>query len=189
MILGYDIYQVALLFCATAGFLFSLVNFFRTGNFKTFLTNSLFIATEVEKMQYKTNDERVRSKQTFSPYKKDYIYDSKTNSLIEKEELIDVNAFIQSVLPTAIETILKKYLDNNSIVTDDNDKLIYDYSDIRDSLEIQTDYINRAEDYRERYNLPLDWSVNQIYDFISQKSEELKNNIIKSTKKEDNNNA
>lgn len=185
MIFGYDIVDVFILFCVCAGFLFAIVIFLRTGNLKAFFENVEFISNEVEEMQYKLPDERVKTTQTFTPYKNDFVYDKKTNSLIKKNEQVDVNALIQSVLPTAIETILKKYLDNGSIVQNSEDKSMIDYTDLRDDLEIMADYHETAEQYRDKYKLPDDWSVGQIYDFISAESVKLKDKITKVTQPKD----
>lgn len=183
MIFGFSIVEVGVLFFAIAGFLFSFVNYCRTGNLKQYANDIKFILKESEDMKYKTSDQREKAQQTFTPYKNEYVYDERNNTLEATGEQIDVQKLINSVLPTALESILQKYLNNQAVAISPEDKVIVDYSDLRDDLEMRTDYINVAEDYREKFGLSADMTHEEIYQFMDKKAKELKEFIAGSTKK------
>lgn len=133
-------------------------------------------------------------------YKKDTVEDIKTNYYtqffsskepeykLSKDGLslevvgeIDVQEKIQSFSSCALDKILDKFLDvsnyvvPNAKITDE----VFDYTDLKSDLADLGDLYDKAEFYKEQFDLPLEYSANEVYKWLNSKSQELGFNIEK----------
>ena len=96
--------------------------------------------------------------QSFSETRPSYVLNESTNELERLPSDEDVQAKIDSILSTALERILDRYLPQDVQESDE----IADYAAVRADLSELGEMYERAEEYRERYGLPDAMSVNDV---------------------------
>lgn len=164
------IYQVIIFGLAVAAFVVSLV---RGHGIKKAVDNF----KEVEKLKYKTaanaRKDSASHSQTFSEYVKDYVLNPGTNELEELEIPKNIQAKIDSYLNTCLEATLERFMPK--VVAEDDVPM--DYTTAAEDLAVVGDAMERAEEYRERFNLPDSMSYKEIYDFIGSQAAELKKKL------------
>lgn len=100
---------------------------------------------------------------------------SKDGLSLEVVGEIDVQEKIQSFSSCALDKILDKFLDvsnyvnPNAKITDE----IFDYTDLKSDLADLGDLYDKAEFYKEQFDLPLEYSANEVYKWLDSKSQEL----------------
>lgn len=135
---------------------------------------------EVEEMKYKTVGKVKSVPQTFNEEVKDYILNPATNQLEELPIPKNVQDYIQSFVDCALERFKDKFLPS---VTEERDD-IADYTQSVSDLSSLAEAMEVAEDYRDRFNLPDDYSMADIYGFVDKHSKELSEKL-KNLSKED----
>lgn len=124
-------------------------------------------------MKYETVDSKRKCPyvgQTFTDYVKDYILNPGTNELEELPKLKNVQAYIQSFLCTCLEASLEKFLPKIENAED----VTADYTQRLNDLAVLGDYMELAEEYREKLNLPDTASVAEIYAAVDKSAQDLK---------------
>lgn len=133
----------------------------------------------------KENDlskDREKFQQTFTPYRDDYLLNKVTNELEKKPIPVNVQEYIDSHIESALERALERFMPQNVEESDD----VADYTERIEDLSSMAEAMDLAEDYRDRYNLPDDMSVKDIYAFVAQSAKELRERIVNKSKvKED----
>ena len=126
--------------------------------------------------------------QSFSQYIDMYEYDEKKGEVIKLPQKFDQQAYIQSFSDCALDKILDKYseimpnVDPISLFSVDlatlDDTGVNDCT-VDNSLHAYGDYISKAEDIREQYNLPTNLSADDVY----KQAYELVNSTLKKYQK------
>lgn len=132
--------------------------------------------------KYKTAYDNNKVSQAFSKTVPDYVLNVETNELERSPVDKDLQDYIQSFADVAIQNAIEKFLPK---VIEDDDK-IADYTSKREDLAVIGEAMDRAEYYREKYNLPSSYSVREVYDFVQKQADELKANLhnVKKSKQE-----
>lgn len=100
---------------------------------------------------------------------------SKDGLSLEVVGEIDVQEKIQSFSSCALDKILDKFLDvsnyinPNAKITDE----VFDYTDLKSDLADLADLYDKAEFYKAEFDLPLEYSANEVYKWLDSKSREL----------------
>lgn len=106
---------------------------------------------------------------------------SKDGLSLEVVGEIDVQEKIQSFSSCALDKILDKFLDvsnyvnPNAKITDE----VFNYTDLKADLVYLGELYDKAEFYKEQFDLPLEYSANEVYKWLNSKSQELGFNIEK----------
>lgn len=106
----------------------------------------------------------------------DYILDPVTNELSESPVPKDVQAQIESYIDVALDRALEKFLPK--VVAEDNDN-VADYVQHSQDLAVMSEAYDLAEEYRERYNLDPKMSTADIYKFVGEQADKMKNDLLK----------
>lgn len=151
--------------------------------FKTGSVNKSIKSLEEFMKKYKTIDTRENKPQEFSEEITDYILNPATNELEELPVKKNVQSEIQSYLDCALERALEKYLPKQEVKEDD---LVADYTSKVDDLAAFGDVMDLAEEYREKYDLPDNYTLSDIYGFVDKQAKDLKSKLgnIQNSKKE-----
>lgn len=123
----------------------------------------------------KAQEEPVKG-QVFSNTVTDYILDPVTNELQESPVPKDIQAQIESYIDVALERALEKFLPK--VVAEDNDH-VADYVQHTQDLAVMSEAYDLAEEYRERYNLDPNMSTADIYKFVGEQADKMKNDLLK----------
>ncbi len=127
---------------------------------------------EVEELKYRTVNKykSADTVQEFTPYVKDYVLNSQTNVLQELPVPKNVQDYIQSFVDCALERFKDKYLPQNVQESD----LVADYASSVSDLSSLADAMETAEYYREKFSLPDNYSMADIYQFVDKQANSLK---------------
>lgn len=153
-------------------FISILFNFFKKGKIKI---DGKFL--EEFNMKYKTflgtltKESKEPVSQSFTPYQDQYVLDPATNELVKLEVQRNVQKYIESFADCALECVMDKFLNVQSV---DNDNIIETYNQRRVDLADLGAFMELAEEYREKYEMPLTASVSEIYARIDKESQDLK---------------
>lgn len=157
------------------GLIAFIITYFRTGSIKKSVKSFKECL-----MKYQTIDDKVELEksgsysQKFSPYVDDYVLNSETNCLEKLPNPVNIQEKIQSYLSCALEQALEKFLPNFNVQEDDS---VAQYVERTDDLAVIGDAIERAEEYREHYNLPDNMSISEIYSYIDKQAKQIKQHI------------
>lgn len=108
---------------------------------------------------------------------KQYRYNEQTKEIEPTGEVIDLTEQIQSAYTTSIDMALERMLP--SIEMDSSNVALHKLRSKQAELDELTQLINVAEDYRDKYNLSSDLSIQDIYKFVESESEKMKQYIDK----------
>lgn len=109
--------------------------------------------------------------QEFSKFEKVYHFNDQTGMCEETDELINVDELVNSARDCALSAMLERFMP----VYDDDD--IGMSEEAHDRLDEVYHIGELAENYRERYNLPADYSFEQIFGFVKDESNKLLDQI------------
>lgn len=148
---------------------FGLIIFIKTKNIN-FLSE---VFEDMKKFLYRTEsqafDESQNSNgQSFIETKPTYRL-NKSSGELEEDGSINVQELINSAVSVALERVLDKFLPKVEEI--DNDVAVV--NTMHDDLDFFTEAFNKAEDYREQYNLSDSFTVQDIFTFVKNKSNEL----------------
>ncbi|UPW40847.1 hypothetical protein [Sigmofec virus UA08Rod_6488] len=149
-------------FCAVIAFFLFLVEFIYNGKYKKEIKN---------KME--------GFKQTFSNVKQEYELDERLNKLVESGTT-DLQELLNSSRGTCLEELLKKMLPSEVIVLSYQEQRDI----LHDDLDELTMAIDCAEEYREKFGMPLDASIQDIYKRVEDEAKALDKKIKEVSKNE-----
>lgn len=165
--LGYDIAISEL--CTVAVSLFLAVFYaVKTGNVKNLIK-------EVSEMKYKFRTEQTvepSKGQEFPETKPVYRLNKATGELEQTDEVVNLQEIINSCIDTALDRALDRLMPKVQVAED-----IAELDTMREDLDFAMQACDLAEDYREKYNLPASYSVNEIYNHVAKEAEILKAKI------------
>lgn len=143
----------------------AIITFVRTGTLKK----------EYKQMVYRSPDYQKNGsqKQSFDNLKTEYILNERTNELEEKEEKTDLQSLINSSIDSALDRVLQRLIPQGDVIDD----LESESTDLSDDLMDFAEILDRAEDYRERFNLPLTASTADIFKRVQEESDALKKRL------------
>lgn len=149
-----------------ATFVVSVINFFRTGR----LSNGAkkFITDEVNALKKDTSG----YSQTFSEEVPDYVLNPVTNELEESPIPKNVQKYIDSYIDTALDRVIERFLPEN-VVEAEGDDNVEDYTMMYEDLAYAGEVFDRAEFYRDRFNLPDTMSVEDVYKYVNKVSDDI----------------
>ncbi len=157
------------------GFLCFFVTLLRTGSVKKAIKN---LKEYEEMLKYKTALQAMDKPpegQTFSNTVPDYILDPVTNELERSPIDKDVQAYIDSHIDVALDRALEKFLPKEVINSDD----VADYTAHSQDLAVMGEAFELAEHYRDVYHLDDNMSVSDIYNFVGEQADKMKNDLLK----------
>lgn len=145
---------------------FSVLLFRKTGDIN-------YLKEVLSQMKYKTEQtasSQNKAGQTFNRFVPVYRLNKATNQLEKTEDVIDMQELTNSSLDMSLNSILERYLPTGTqeqVVTEHYNKMVDDL----DEMRLLND---KAEYYRQQLNLPLEYSVAQVFQAVEAKSNELK---------------
>lgn len=113
--------------------------------------------------------------QTFSEYKKDYRLDERNNVLVETGTLTNIQELIQSAVESTFDKKLDKLMPTQQPVATDS----YVLNTMQDKLALMSEAYNAAEAYREKYNLSDTLTPMEIFNYVTNEANKLKESINK----------
>ena len=170
-------------------FEFVAVIFYVVFGFVIFLkTKNINYLTEVfdtmKKILYRTEGTALESSenlvgQSFDENKPTYRL-NKASGELEQDGTVNVQELINSAVSVALERMLDKFLPQSTEIEEKTVEL----NSMNDDLDYLVEAFNKAEDYREKYNLSENLSIQDIYKVVSNKSNELVKQINDFTEKQ-----
>lgn len=118
--------------------------------------------------------------QTFEKTQPVYRLNQATGELEKTDEVVDLQAVIDSCLETCLDRALERLMPK---VETSEDVATLDL--MRDDLDMAMEVCNIAEEYKEKYNLDASMSMEHVFDFVSKQAEALKTKIDAASKKEE----
>lgn len=155
-----------------------------------FLLISVFFRSKVSNktlekcyMKFKTNYNQscdVQIAQSFSDsrFKPVYRLNKVSNELEKTDEVVDIQELLNSCRDYCLSSCLDRFLPSDSLDSS-VDNLVAEYDDTLDDLDNLTAALDLAEDYREKFNLSHEMSVDDIFKFVSDRAGDLKSAIEK----------
>lgn len=161
---GYDfsISEVITLFCSIFLTCFYAV---KTGGLKNLLKECVEM-----NYKFKTQKDVWQSKgQSFETTKPVYRLNKATGELELTDETVDLQEVINSCLDSALDRVLDRLMPKVQEVED-----VAELDTMREDLDFAMQTCDLAEEYREKYNLPETYSVQDIFNEVAKKAEILK---------------
>ena len=169
-------------------FVVNIVNFFRTGR----LNNSAkkYIKETLEEMP--RDLKRPVHSQSFTEERDDYVLNTVTNMLEKSPVPVNVQKQIQSYIGTCLENVLNALLHPEEFEDGDNVTLqdsVASRNDMLEDLSYAGEMFDIAEEYRERFNLSPDMSVQDIFKYVQTQADEMGERLKNQGQQEVENNA
>lgn len=164
--------------CAVVSLVVAFIVYKRTGNLK----KSIQIMQEVDEklMKYRMSDYRQENHeevsttgQTFSNFETQYKYNKNTKMLEELPNKRDIQAEIDSYKNCALDYILEKFLPAGGQIQEVTTRL----NKYEDDLFEMSKLSQLAEDYKDRFGLSEDLSIEDVFAEVSKQSDLLKTQI------------
>lgn len=158
--------SIAYLVALVLSVLNAIITFVRTGTLKK----------EYKQMVYRSPDyvKDETQKQSFDNLKTEYVLNERTNELEEKTEKTDLQSLINSSLDTALDRILQRLqpdgYDLEGDLESEDDAYQEDLIDFADLLD-------RAEEYRDKFGLPLSASTSEIFERVQKESDAVRQRL------------
>lgn len=113
--------------------------------------------------------------QTFETLKPVYRLNPATNELEKTDEVIDIQEIINSCRETCLQTVLERFFP-----TETTENVVQEtYSNMLDDLDYFREMSNVAEEYKIKLGLPADLSIQQVFEKVQTKSNDLKSQLEK----------
>lgn len=132
--------------------------------------------------KFKTQQSVEPSKgQTFETTKPVYRLNKATGELEKTEDVVDLQEVVNSCIDTALDRVLDRLMPKVQEAQD-----VAQLDTMREDLDFAMEVCNRAEEYREKFNLDDSLSVSDIYDHVAKEAEllDVKIKQAQATKKE-----
>lgn len=167
---------VAVIFYVVFGFVIS----YKTKNIN-YLSE---VFDTMKKILYRTEGTALESSenlvgQSFDENKPTYRL-NKASGELEQDGTVNVQELINSAVSVALERMLDKFLPQSTEIEEKTVEL----NSMNDDLDYLVEAFNKAEDYREKYNLSENLSIQDIYKVVSNKSNELVKQLNDFTEKQ-----
>lgn len=149
----------------------TVILFIRTGNKK--------YMEELKNMIYRKENYQDKEKekgQTFSQFKPVYRLNKATGLLEKTDEVVDVNELVNSCKDACLNALLERFMPCQTI----EDVAQVEVNAMQDDLDIATETVNLANYYKEKFALPVETSIEDVFKVVNQKSQELKTKIEQS---------
>lgn len=164
-----------------------IISFCRTGSVKSALEA---LKKEID-MKYRTPDYRENQgdsvdddgvvtpfrddyAQTFDNRQTKYVYNRKTKDLEEEPEKVDLQELVNSSRDVALQKVLQQFLPPQTQLDLAQDAL----TDMQDVLDASMEFKDMLEDYRDKFEMPVeDYSEDDVVNEIRKRSESLKNDL------------
>lgn len=114
--------------------------------------------------------------QSFPNTRPVYRLNKATGELEETDEVIDIDELVNSCKDTCLQACLERFIPKE----EDSDDLTL-YNDMVDDLDVMAQVAERAEEYREAFNLQ-GASIEEVFSYVGQHAEELKKKLEASDK-------
>lgn len=169
-------------------FVFSIVNFFRTGR----LNNSAKKYIKETFVEMPRDLKRPVHSQSFTEERDDYVLNTVTNMLEKSPVPVNVQKQIQSYIGTCLENVLNALLhpeefeDGDNVTVQDS---VATRNDMLEDLSYAGEMFDIAEEYRERFNLSPDMSVQDIFKYVQTQADEMGERLKNQGQQEVENNA
>lgn len=180
--------NVVSLFLLIIAFIVSIVNFFRTGRLNT--SAKKFIKETIEEMP--RDLKRPVHSQSFTEERDDYILNSVTNMLEKSPVKVNVQKKIQSYVVTCLENVLnalqhpEEFEDGDNVTVEDS---VATRNDMLEDLSYAGQLFDIAEEYRERFGLSADMSVQDVFNYVQTQADEMGERLKNQGQQEVENNA
>lgn len=159
------------------GLLCFIVTWVRTGSVKKAILK--LKECEDEMLKYRVAEKvKPTAGQEFSNTVPDYILDPVTNELERSKIDKDIQAYIDSYVDVALDRALDKFLPNVQVESD----VVQDYTVTSQDLARMGEAFEVAEHYRDLYNLDPEMSVADVYKFVGQQADKMKNDLLNYSK-------
>ena len=168
--------NIAYLVALVLSVLNAIITFVRTGTLKKEYKNMLYRSPD-----YVKTDEQ---KQSFDNLKTEYVLNERAGELEEKTEKTDLQSLINSSKDTALDSVLQRLYPQGYDLEGD---LESQDDSLQDDLIDFAYLLDRAEEYREQFGLPLTASTSDIFKRVQEESDTIKqrlDNLRKSKKQE-----
>lgn len=126
--------------------------------------------------------QKILYQQTFDYEVPDYEWDGVRENLVEKSTKRNLVEEINSYKDCRLDSVLDKFLNPDTNIDMSSVESIVDLDECNQDLLRMGELIALADDYRERYNLPLSMSVSDVYSFIDKQSQMLSDELKKGVK-------
>ncbi len=180
--------NVVSLFLLIIAFIVSIVNFFRTGRLNT--SAKEFIKETIQEMP--RDLKRPVHSQSFTEERDDYVLNTVTNMLEKSPVPVNVQKKIQSYIGTCLENVMNALLHPEEFEDGDNVTLqdsVASRNDMLEDLSYAGEMFDIAEEYRERFNLSPDMSVQDIFKYVQTQADEMGERLKNQGQQEVENNA
>lgn len=160
------------------GFLCFFLAWFRTGSLKKAIKQ---LKEYEEMIKYNTAEKAIAAEsqaQTFSRTVPDYILDPASNELNRSPIDKDIQAYIDSHIDVALDKALEKFLPK--VVESDE---VANYTSHSQDLAVMGEAFEVAENYRDMYNLDPNMSVADVYKYVGEQADKMKNDLLKYNQK------
>ncbi|WGL31440.1 hypothetical protein [Dipodfec virus UOA04_Rod_1056] len=151
----------------------AVITFVRTGTIKKeFKKDMLYRSPGYQESL--SDEEKKKQSQSFDNLKTEYVLNKNKNELEEKPDKTDLQSLINSSIDTALDRVLQRLMPESQ---DIESEIESEYDAVSDDLIDYAEILDRAEDYRERFNLPLEMSVDDIYKHVQSEADGLKTRL------------
>lgn len=161
-------------------FIFNIILFIKTGNKKyikevydMIYRKENYQDTVVSKNKDITTTVRDVQGETFSKLKPVYRLNKVSGELEKTEDFIDVQEVIDSCSNQCLNNLMQRFFPDLSQTSND----VVEFQNFSNDLDMLTETFSIVEEYKEKYNLPIDYSPSQVFDFINKKKSELNDKI------------
>lgn len=158
----------------------NLVLFKRTKNIK-------YLMEVQELLKYKTaqsvSSEPVKV-QSFDNLKPVYRLNKSTNMLELTDEVVDIQAEIDSMKDYCLRACLERM---EAFYQDDDNLTQQELESCQSDLDDLIAYYQRAEQIRDKYNLSADLSVTEVYNTVNERAKTIKQKIAEAQQKQKSN--
>lgn len=183
-----NVENVVSLLLLIIAFVVNIVNFFRTGR----LNNSAKKYIKETIIEMPRDIKRPVHSQTFTEERDDYVLNTVTNMLEKSPVPVNVQKKIQSYVGTCLENVLNALLHPEDFADGDNVTLqdsVATRNDMLEDLSYVGEMFDIAEEYRERFNLSPDMSVQDIFKYVQTQADEMGERLKTQGKQEVENHA
>lgn len=114
------------------------------------------------------------SMQSFSRIKPVYRLNKATNELEKTEETVDITEIANSCKDFCMQAVLERFFPTEG----SQENVLQEQVDLMaDDLDIMKSSFDLAETYRQKFNLPLEMSVNDIFTYVGNQAKVLKSKL------------
>lgn len=157
-------------------FVLFLITWIRTGSIKKSINKV------EESMKFKTtngvvdSESNVPVKQSFTPYRADYVLDPSTNEIVRLPEDKNVQVVIQSYHSSALDRLLERFITAEA-PEDSRESVVQSYETTKLDLNAMAEAMSLAEEYRDQLGLDPSASIDDVYKAMENQSKLLQQRI------------